>query len=140
MKLLTSLLRILRGCFRKTPTVHQDEPLARFLTSKTQFSIRDNYVKLGAFLPNKNNETSVFRVADLSEQGIWDIGDKDGPRRTIYGRADFGARCVETVKLRLVLDKSPSRHSNIVGWPADKDEQKAYARDLANMSQLKIRP
>src|SRR5258706_8946608 len=48
-----------------------DESLARFIFSKKHFSRDHNYVKHGAFEPDKKLEASVSRTIGLSEDQIW---------------------------------------------------------------------
>jgi len=51
-------------------------------------------VKYGAYLPAPNGETSVYRISNLVEKEIWDIGRKyvAGPsKRTLRARGDTTA-------------------------------------------------
>jgi hypothetical protein len=95
--------------------VEDEENLARFLTSSSQFSIV--IVKPAAFLP-KEGGTSVFRHGGEPRGALWQltrdyaIGD-----RTLHGAAIFKARRVRAAVLDVVGNEPPHRHANIVGWP-----------------------
>jgi len=118
------------------------DPFARFICSRSQFAAERNIVKPAAFLPNaKDLQLSVFHTKLLSSRETWEIGRRfvaTPTNRTIYGRADFKADCVDKVHLRLHLDNHPPRHANIVGWPSEKSEQKLIAIQLAAMAALSL--
>jgi hypothetical protein len=144
MSFLGSLHRIWNDyILRRQREAIIDEPITRFLTSrKNHFSSKNNVVKPGAFLPYPRTETSVFRTIDLPEERIWNLWKNyvDRGQKPLCGRADLQTRTVIDVKLRLVPDDVPPRHANIVGWPPEKDEQKAFAIALAEHSSLVLLP
>ena len=72
--------------------VADEEDLARFLTSSSQFNAI--MVKPAAFLPNpKNGETSVFRHGSLPREPLWQIAtDHVGANRTVHGAAIVKAK------------------------------------------------
>jgi hypothetical protein len=94
-------------------------------------------------MPNPNTlSASVFRVRDLSEEQIWNIGEDHvaEPRgKVLYGRADLNVNDVTSQGLKLDPDNNPPRHANIVGWPPEKDRQLLLAQELAHASFLTIR-
>jgi len=121
--------------------VDSSEILARFI-----FSIRmyraDNSIRHTAFIPNpKNSETSVFRISDISDDEIWEIGDSVGVIREkpILGRADITAAVVMSKDLKIIPEEPPERHANIIGWSNDLSKQKMIALELASEAQLHLK-
>lgn len=122
--------------------IDDDEALARFLTSSSQFNT--SMVKPAAFLPNPNNgETSVFRHAAESFDALWEIGAAVAGDRTLHGAAIFKARHVRLAGLEVKAYEPPPRHANIVDWPtAGQDQeliraqQKERALDIAKYSEF----
>jgi len=84
-------------------------------------------------MPDSKLTLSVFRIFQLSENQIWKIGKDVGKQsvRTLYGRGDVKAFVVTENKLQIKPDDNPPKHANILGWPTEKDEQKAIALELA---------
>ena len=86
-------------------------------------------------MPNPTNgQTSVFRIYDLSDKEVWDIGDREVASRigkSVLGRADIGASNVMEKGLRAFPSEPPVRHANIVGWPEEKSEQRLISLELA---------
>jgi hypothetical protein len=142
MSFLPSLLKIWKSFFsNKGGVIGPGDPVSRYLIDKRHYSSVNRRVKLGAFLPEPNGETSVYIIKNLSEEEVWGLGTKyiEVTGRTIRGRAELTARIVEKANLRLLADDPPPRHAKIVGWPPGKDEQKAFALELAQSSVLKLR-
>ena len=142
MNFLWSLLKIWKSCFpeEKGP-IGPNDPVSRYLIDKRHYSSVNKRVKPGAFLPEPNGETSVYLIKNLSEVEIWEHGAKyvEAKGRTVRGRAELNAGVIEEATLRLLADDPPPRHAKIVGWPPEKDEQKAVALELAQSSVLKLR-
>lgn len=127
----------------RPPTISSAEPLARFLTQSGHFVASRNRVKPGAFLPAPNGQTSLFRIADLNEAGIWGIAVKHvesghSPRH-VCARAETTRDHIEVIGLRVHPDEPPPRHANITDWPLGKDDQKELALLLASRATLKLR-
>ena len=119
------------------------DPLARYLLQKTHYSALNSRVKPGAFLPNRERQTSVFLIRGLSEQEIWQIGEEhvSGPLdKRLRARADVIVSTVEEQGLRVDLDNIPPRHANIIGWPEEKSAQKLIALELASRASLVLNP
>ncbi len=123
--------------------VADEEDLARFLTSSSQFNAV--MVKPAAFLPNpKNGETSVFRHGSLPRAPLWQIGEIHmGAGRTLHAAAIVKAKHVRAEALKVVAHEPPQRHANIVNWPSSqsdpemaKAEQKARAAVIAQNAEL----
>lgn len=102
--------------------VHDDEELARFLTSSRLFNA--TMVKPAAFLPNPAcGETSVFRHGEQPRDRLWQIGDTYlGEGRSLHGAAIITAHAVRSEELEVESKEPPSRHANIIGWPSSHDD------------------
>ena len=115
--------------------VAPSETLSRFILQTNWFRPSDNTVRHAAFMPNPTNgQTSVFRIYDLSDKEVWDIGDREVASRigkSVLGRADIGASNVMEKGLRAFPSEPPVRHANIVGWPEEKSEQRLISLELA---------
>lgn len=112
--------------------VSDDEPLARFLTSRSHYS--SNGLKVGAFLPNpKDNETSVFRHGKEPRDQLWRIAGEAMGSRAVHGAAIVSASVVRGVGLELKAHEPPPRHANIVGWPSSADVllNRGHAKEFA---------
>ena len=85
----------------------------------------------------------MFWIDELSQIEIWQIGDDVAgkPRNlSAVARADLEASAVIESQLAIQLDAEPHpRHAVIVGWPMEKDEQKALALELCARAMLRIR-
>ena len=113
------------------------EQLARFVLFSKWIRSSDpvKTVKPDAFIPHPYPDLSVTRHKNLSEQGLWRVGQgvADARPATLYGRADIHAAEVR----RLSLDVEPRpvannpNHAIVIGWPADKPAQKIIAQELA---------
>jgi hypothetical protein len=109
--------------------VDDDEDLARFLTSSSQFNMI--MVKPSAFLPNpRDGATSVFRHGGKPLDELWQIGiEVMAGDRTLHGAAVVKARHVRDVRLEVRPEEPPPRHANIVGWASTgSDPELAKAR------------
>lgn len=122
--------------------VRPEENLTRYILHANHFSILYKRVKYAAFMPAPNGETSVFRISNLTDNEIWEIGDREVTQKRnkpLLGRADILAFHVLNNKLEIIPDNNPPRHANIIGWPREKSEQKLVAMELAESSQLYLR-
>lgn len=114
--------------------IADDEDLARYLTSSSQFSAV--MVKPAAFLPNpKDRETSVFRHGSEPRDKLWAIGvEYAAGGRNLHGAAICRAHHVREAQLEVVAEEPPPRHAAIKGWlfsEADPELQKARQKELA---------
>ncbi len=108
------------------------EDLARFLRSSSQFS--SVFVKASAFLPAKDETTSVARHGAEPRGELWRLAEVFlGADAKIHGAAVCTARTIREQGIDVVATEPPPRHANIVGWPvnADPDLQKAQRKELA---------
>jgi hypothetical protein len=116
--------------------VADEEDLARFLTSSSQFNSR--MAKPSAFLPEiEGRETSVFRLRIDLRESLWATGDEYVAQgRTIHGAAVFKARDVRGIQLEVLADEPPPRHAAIRNWPwlePDPALRKAQHKELATL-------
>ncbi len=114
--------------------VADEEDLARFLTSSSQFNAK--MVKPSAFLPNpKDRETSMFRHGSEPRETLWAIGEENAANeRTLHGAAICKARHVRAVPLEVEAGEPPPRHAAIRGWPWNENDpelQKAKQKEMA---------
>ena len=93
-------------------------------------------------MPSIDGEVSVYRIINLKEDQVWEIGRVNVAvvlDKLLLGRADIVTSSVLSQKLR--VDSAPAphpRHANIVDWPPDKGKQKEIALVLAAESQLHL--
>lgn len=128
--------------------IRQDERLTHFIFSKSNFSVVNQRVKYGAFIPQKSSpkEISVYRTSSLTEIQVWAIGEKYVKRgnRTIKARADLSAGDVydiDFINLEVIPDTQPHElHANIVPIPIDREDRDEVLRELACLSKLVIAP
>ena len=116
------------------PPIDSLEILSRFILQTNWFSSSENRVKYAAFMPNRNRETSVFRTSGITNDEIWNIGDREVSikrDKPILGRADIRTSNVISRDLRVVPSEPPLRHANIIGWPDESSKQKLIAIELA---------
>jgi hypothetical protein len=114
--------------------VADDEDLARFLTSSSQFNAQ--MAKPAAFLPSpRERETSVFRHGSEPRDALWAIGVRHVTRdRAIHGAAIVKAGDVRAVPLEVTSAEPPPRHAAISGWPwldNDPELQRAQQKERA---------
>lgn len=108
------------------------EDLSRFILEKKQIRA-DNTLRHTVFMPNRNGETSVFRISGIPQKQIWEIAVQVARERTkeLFGRADISVKNVLSKKLQVILNEPPKRHANIIGWPDDPSAKRSIAQELA---------
>jgi hypothetical protein len=117
-----------------------EEPIARFLCSRSWFSRESGRVKYSAFMP-RDRATSVFRIVGLGDPEVWDMGRRlvaEPSDRTLYGHAALKAVDVQSCRLIFQADDRPPRHAEILGWPEEKGAQRFAAERLAAHSVLRL--
>lgn len=110
------------------------ETLSRFVVFN-RWIRADNTVRHTVFLPNpKNGETSVFRISGITDNEIWDIGEREVVpirNKPILGRADIETSIVISKDLKVIPSEPPERHADITDWP-EESKQKQIALELAD--------
>lgn len=86
----------------------------------------------------------MYRTNSLGDSEIWEIGRRlvaEPQGKTVHARGDLQADKIVEVGLRVTADTRPHQlHANIVGWPAEKSEQKMLAIELANAASSEFPP
>lgn len=124
--------------------VKSEELLSRYILEKTKYRASDMTVKHSAFMPARNGETSVYRINDLNDDNVWNIGRKfvaNPQSKPLIGRADIFASNV--FKHELTIKPAPAvhlLHANITGWPVESMRIRMIAVELARESQLHLSP
>jgi len=119
----------------------ESEQLARYLFDRSQYKPSENRAKYSAFLPARDGNTSVFRIYDLSESEVWQIGDRVAEKRdkNLLGRTSVIVVNVLKAGLKVNPDNIPPRHANIGNWPSERHEQKLIALELAENAELHLK-
>ena len=126
--------------------VDDDEPISRFLTSKSHFNTVA--VKQAAFLPNrKNGRLSVARHSGEPADESARIARDDFQLEKALGAAVLFARAFREESLDFEADDTPPRHADVIGWPWREDdpefgksEQKLKAAALAQQANKLMYP
>ena len=140
---LSRLLKIFGGYSHKKEDlgpVSPEENLTRYVFSRKHFSPEKGIVKYGAFLPDSNGETSVFRISNLDDVTVWQIGRlivAPGHQSPLRARADIVTQSVLEEGLRVTVAPAPHpRHANIIGWSSDGSKHRLVALKLAEKANL----
>lgn len=120
------------------------EELTRFIYFSKYIRSSNKTVKYSAFLPSpKDNQTSVFRISNISESQIWNIANCDvtpNQSHTLKARADIHSDDVVSRQLNLIPREPPYRHANISDWPNDGSKKKLIAKELEKKAKLQLAP
>jgi len=91
-------------------------------------------------MPNRDGETSIYRIIDLHDEEIFAIGRHfvaDKLKQPLIGRADIVVSEILGRDLRVEPCPNPHpRHANIVEWPEDESKHKLIALELAAEAEL----
>jgi hypothetical protein len=125
-------------------SVDNNELLGRYLTSRSHFNKTD--VLPAAFSPPPDLKLSVVRIAGLSVQEIWQLGQsevinrmKDKDKRTLYGIGKTKAEDYRSQKLSIIPDNDPFyRHTSITDWP-EKAAWLSITQELAAVTTLVLK-
>lgn len=122
------------------------EHLARFLFSSKQFAKTNGKIKFTAFTP-QHGETSVFRKNRLAGDYSAVKQKVESVRRSrMKATALIEASKISGIRVagnQNILSVKPEEsehkwHANILGWPDNKQAQKAFAIKLAKLSWLEL--
>jgi hypothetical protein len=121
--------------------VESTECLTRYVIEKS-YRRKDGTVRHNAFMPSvSNKELSVFRISNLLQNVIWDLGKHyvANPRKkSLLGRADIFAFHIFDKGLKIRPENHPHiLHANIVDWPNEREEQRMIAVELASEANFK---
>ena len=119
---------------RPVPPVENDESLARYVVSKSEFRSSDGTAKPTAFFPYPHLDASVTRHRDATQDEIWQVGQSvaqaRGKGRTLYGRADINAVSCRNVNVDVIqapIFPDNPNHADITGFPSAREDQLAIA-------------
>jgi hypothetical protein len=98
--------------------------------------------------PKVPGEVSVFRIDNLSEAEIWNIGDAIRSDKKAKARGDMLVASIIAIKneenenLMVIEDKKQyALHANITNLPSlDKAKEKVVAIEIAKQTKLAIKP
>jgi len=125
------------------PEVERSETLSRFIVSSRHIRKSDETVKADAFVPHPNEELSVNRDKEATDDETWDAGDVVAQKlgRTLHGRADASAATYISLQLTTIAAPIPDNpnHVNVCNWPPGKPEQILKAKEIAEKAKL-LRP
>jgi len=123
-------------------TIQSSEPIARFITDKAYFRPSNKTVRHNAFMPNRDGETSVYRIIGLVDPEIFEIGQRyvaNKRNKPLLGRADIEVSKVFDRDLSVISDPNPHpRHANIVDWPEEREKYRLLAVELAAEAELHL--
>lgn len=128
--------------FRREPdlpvTIGTLEVTTRFLFSREHFAETKRMVKARAFLPDQRDETSVFRITDMTNDAIWTIGNEIRGE-SAKARGDLLVSVVQKagLKIRAAPEDHP-RHAVIVNWPTEKHDRLMAATLLSKETTLQV--
>jgi hypothetical protein len=123
------------------PDAGDDETVSRALTSSRWFAPTIGRIKYQAFIPAPDNDTSVVRSTDFTEDKLWQVIlslnlTHDGTPKTIYGAATVPVRVIRNAGLEVVPQEPPHYHANIRKWAVDDDEQIRKALRMSIAQQI----
>ena len=121
--------------------ISHSEDLTRYILN--HHYIRSNKtVRWNALIPNRDGETSVYRITGISDTEIFEIGEMFVANligKPLLGRTDIGVLKIFKQRLNVRPEPSPHpRHANIYGWPDERPEQRLIAMELAAEAQLHL--
>jgi hypothetical protein len=113
-----------------------NERISRFAYDSGYFR-NNGTAKTKAFLPDADQEVSVFRIDDLSVPDIWQLGDAARGRQA-RASIELTVSAVADTALVVTIAEPPVRHAVIEGWPAD-DLRMQLQQALADAATVRIR-
>ena len=122
--------------------VPPDEVVARFAIDKSYFRTSDGTARHTAFMPQEG-EVSVFRIHDLAQDEIWEMGNREVVSRRgrrIRGRLDLLTGYAVNTGATVCVAEPPVRHAVISGFPDDPGKIKQRAIDLARLARFRLAP
>ena len=119
------------------------ETVTRYIFERNHFAPDKARVKPKAFEPaSADKRTSVFRVIELTDEQIWDLGAEyvEPLRgRPSLARADLSIAKITRLGLQVNPSEPPPRHADIAGWSDEKDANMSKAQELAAEARLVVR-
>jgi hypothetical protein len=122
--------------------VGDEEALARFAVSKSQFSRLTKRPKPNLLTPNPYIELSVSRIDDLDQNQAQALGDdvakklKKSKEAKALGYAQLTAKAPRSIGLEVCSAEPPPHHANIVGWSENTDKTEKKRQQLEKAKAL----
>lgn len=117
--------------------ISDSERLSRFVFTLRYFRANGT-VKPNAWMPARDNNTSVTQSSQMQESDLLRLGCEIGQLRgmNLYGRADVAHAIVRGVDLLAVPEPVAGNpnHANITGWPDSTDARLMKAAKIASRS------
>lgn len=127
-----------------SPEIESDEQLTRYIFTNNYFARTTGRVKPGAFLKRPSDEyLSVYRIMDLSENEIWELGEEHAAKpskRKLLARGDVSVSDALAQDLTVTDEQLPPRHAGVRGWPLNKSSEKSIAQKIAAEAMLALIP
>ena len=129
--------------------IEASERISRFVLQSNRINKSTGQVKADAFLPNTKlvpPQTSVCCSSTYEDEQLWNVAEvhlgasraKATGKKTLYGCANVLAGEITKHGLTINRDDAPfNGHSNILGWPSSKDQQREVALLIAEASKFK---
>ncbi len=126
-----------------TATPASEEITARYIFDSNRFNKQNSQVKHKTFHPARDDhKTSIFRISELSENQIWNLGDTfvaSVINRELLACAELTVAAITSLDLRVQPNEPPIRHANIDDWPLEKEKWLSLAQELAARATLRVR-
>lgn len=114
------------------PEIVEDaEVTARYLVSSSWFAATTGRVKPNAYLPARDNDTSVFRIDVSHKEELWAVGMEVLKDRPFHGAAFVETSVIRKAGLNVVAAEPPPKHANIRGWLTSDDPELQKARRIS---------
>ena len=128
-----------------SPAVQSNEPLARYIFSDSHFSVKNNRIKMQAFMPPKGKKTaSVIRYKNCQRHCILQIGKRIEDQRGIKLKAVGSllakdAQSINSLKVESDISAGQHRrHANIIFGDCTDAKKRQIAQKLAQKACLLI--
>lgn len=93
-------------------------------------------------MPNRQGETSIYRIDGLSDSEINEIGENYVSKlldKPLLGRAEIFVSEVIEHNLNVVSAPNPhARHANITNWPNEREAVRMIAVELSAKARLRL--
>ncbi|MBF3560998.1 hypothetical protein ISF97_27735 [Burkholderia pseudomallei] len=111
-------------------------PISRFIYESDKIRKQGNRPKPGVFMPEEYGnrwETSVCRIDTCDDERVWHLGRACRIDKTLRARIDFDVQQVvdNALACRMAPQDGYDEHAVVIQWPADKEQQKLIAVQLA---------
>lgn len=123
--------------------VPSEEIVTRFALDRSYFRPSDSSARHNAFMPGNDGTVSVFRTSGLSNEEIWQLGEREVSlkrQRQLKGRLDALTSHLVGAGAQVCIDEPPVRHAVIQGFPDEPQLVLQRALDLAAAARFRSSP